>query len=71
MDKGLEMGSWASLIVKIGIVLCERDYYRSQTSPRRAHPLGLPLSAGLGSVLSNILLLARLLMVCRVLHALM
>jgi hypothetical protein len=40
-------------------VLYERDYYRSQTCPRRAYPLGLPLSAYLDSVLSNILLPAR------------
>src|SRR5271170_6699576 len=36
-------------------VLCERDYHRSRTCPRRAHPLGLPLSARLDSVLSNTL----------------
>jgi hypothetical protein len=40
-------------------VLCEWDCYRSRTCPRRAHPLGLPLSARLDSVLSNILSPAR------------
>src|SRR5436305_2321334 len=44
---------------KHGEVLCERDFYRSRTCPRRAHPLGLPLSARLDSVLFNNLLPAR------------
>jgi len=70
MDKGLEMGSWVSLIVKIGIVLCERDYYIPDLSSESPSLRAASICWSWFSPLQH-LFAHSVLMVCRVLHALM